>query len=91
MPTCKVAVWSNYLVMQRGIGEHVRFIRVGKLDEPDLHPPDIHIYTSTKLPWLILPPNSRAVSEYYNTEEEWTTESLKRRMVLIRTAEKDPP
>lgn len=90
-PTCKIAVWSNYLVMQGGIGEFVRFIRVGTLDEPDLHPPDIHIYTSTKLPWFILPPNSRAVSEYYNTEEEWATESLKRRMVLIRSAEKDPP
>lgn len=86
-PNCKIAVWSNYLVMQGGIGALVRFIRVGTLDEPDLHPPDIHIFTSTKQPWFILPPKSRSVFEYYDTEKEWAPESLKRRMALIRTAE----
>ena len=85
-PKCKVAVWSNYLVMRGGIGELVKFIRVGTLDEPDLHPPDIHIYTSTQQPWFALPENSRSVLEYYNTEAEWTPESLERRMILIAAA-----
>src|SRR5208282_3785151 len=29
-PTCKIAVWSNYV----GAGDAVRFVRVGSLDEP---------------------------------------------------------
>jgi hypothetical protein len=28
-----------------GIGELVRFIRVGTLDDPGTMPPDVHIYT----------------------------------------------
>src|SRR5262249_52394334 len=46
---CKVAVWSNYA----GGGDRVRFVRVGTLDEPDRLPPDIHIFTSTRQPWVV--------------------------------------
>src|ERR1700744_4896750 len=51
-PTCHVAVWSNYA----GSGEAVRFVRIGTLDDPDRFPPDIHIFTSSKQPWMLLPP-----------------------------------
>ena len=51
-PKCRIAVWSNY----SGAGPVLRFIRVGTLDEPDYLPPDIHIYISSKQPWVILPP-----------------------------------
>ncbi|MGF1625343.1 MAG: GFA family protein, partial [Alphaproteobacteria bacterium] len=40
-PACRVALWSNY----SGAGDKVRFVRVGTLDNPDLLPPDIHIFT----------------------------------------------
>ena len=33
----------------------VRFVRVGTLDDPDRLPPDIHIFTSSKQPWVVLP------------------------------------
>ncbi|RPI62061.1 MAG: hypothetical protein EHM50_04635, partial [Lysobacterales bacterium] len=46
-PTCRVAVWSNYA----GAGPVVRFVRVGTLDDPDLLPPDIHIFTGSRQPW----------------------------------------
>ena len=49
-PKCRVAVWSNYA----GAGDAVRFVRVGTLDEPDRVPPDIHIFTSSKQPWVVL-------------------------------------
>lgn len=78
-PKCKVAVWSNYLTM----GESVRFIRVGTLDAPDQLPPDVHIYTSTKQPWVVLPPDDYAVEEYYVTNETWSEDSLKRRDALF--------
>jgi hypothetical protein len=84
-PNCQVAVWSYYLVMRGGIGKLVRFIRVGTLDDPGRLPPDVHIYTSSKLPWVVLPSDALAVEEYYVTEEVWSHTSLRRRAVLIDT------
>src|SRR5215475_11491309 len=49
-PTCRIAVWSHYA----GGGTAVHFIRVGTTDRPDVLPPDVHIYTSSKQPWVIL-------------------------------------
>lgn len=89
-PNCQVAVWSYYLVMYGGIGKAVRFIRVGTLDDPSRMPPDVHIFTSTKQPWVTLPPDALAVEEYYVTGEVWPTESLERRAVLIDAAREAP-
>jgi hypothetical protein len=71
-------VWSTYA----GAGEALRFIRVGTLREPGRLPPDIHIFTSTKLPWVVLPPDTPAVPEYYDLKEHWPQESLDRRAAL---------
>ena len=78
-PTCRIALWSNY----GGLGDLVRFIRVGTLDEPDRCPPDIHIFTSSKQPWVVLPPGARAVPEYYNSKNEWPADSLARRAAVL--------
>jgi len=85
-PDCQVALWSNYMVMFGGNGDLVRFVRVGTLDEPDLIAPDVHIYTSTKQPWVILPPDIQSADEYYDTETTWSNESLERRDVLLKSA-----
>ena len=77
-PACRIAVWSNYA----GGGDAVRFVRVGTLDEPDRLPPDIHIYTSSKQPWVTLPPGTPAVPEFYELEQYWSKESLARRAAL---------
>ncbi len=74
-PKCRIALWSNY----SGAGDAIRFIRVGTLDNPDAFPPDIHIFTSTKQPWVVIPPGMRAVPEYYKSSEIWPKESLERR------------
>ena len=73
-PTCKIAVWSTY----GGAGEAIRFVRVGSLDEPDRAPPDIHIYTASKQPWVALPEGVPAVAEFYQAAEQWPKESLER-------------
>jgi hypothetical protein len=78
-PTCRIALWSNYA----GAGDAVRFVRVGTLDEPDRLPPDIHIFTSSKQPWVVLPPGMPAAAEYYDREKYWPKESLERRRVLL--------
>jgi hypothetical protein len=77
-PKCRVAVWSNY----GGAGDIIRFVRVGTLDEPDRLPPDIHIFTSSKQPWVILPPGTPSASEYYRASEHWPAEVLARRAAL---------
>lgn len=74
-PDCKVALWSNY----GGAGDRIRFVRVGTLDEPGRLPPDIHIYTRSKLPWVRLPEGAPAVPVYYSSAELWPAESLERR------------
>ena len=73
-PTCRVAVWSHYA----GAGPILKFVRVGTLDQPDHLPPEIHIFTASKQPWVILPPGTPAVTEYYNREDFWPPESLAR-------------
>ena len=73
-PKCHIAVWSNY---HQG-GDAIRFIRVGTLDEPDRFPPDIHIYTASKQPWVVIPPGAVAVAELYSVRELWPKESLER-------------
>lgn len=80
-PKCHIAIWSNYLIT-RGGGKKIKFIRVGTLGEPDKFPPDVHIYTSTKQPWVILPTDVPAVDEGYEMEKVWSTESIKRLDVL---------
>jgi hypothetical protein len=77
-PTCRIAVWSNYA----GSGDAVRFVRVGTLDAPDRFPPDVHIYTCSKQPWVVLPTGTPAVAEYYRASEIWPPESLARRAAL---------
>ena len=78
-PKCRIAGWSNYA----GAGPLLRFIRVGTLDEPDRLPPDIHIFTATKQPWVVIPPGTPAVPEYYEREKYWPAESLARRLTLL--------
>jgi hypothetical protein len=85
-PHCHVAVWSNYA----GGGEAVRFVRVGTLDDPDRLPPDIHIFTASKQPWVVLPPGTPAVPEYYKASERWPAESLARRAALIAASPPRP-
>ncbi len=82
-PRCQVAVWSNYLVFAGVLGEAVRFVKVGTLDDPDTFPPDVHIFTSSRQPWVILPAGVPAVAEYYDTKQTWSPESLARLEVLL--------
>ncbi len=74
-PTCRIALWSHYA----GAGPIMSFVRVGTLDEPDRLPPDVHIFTSTKQPWVVLPPGTPAFLEYYDRDALWPAASLARR------------
>ncbi len=73
-PKCFVALWSHY----GGAGDTVSFVRVGTLDNPDRHAPDVHIFTSTKQPWVLLPAGVPVFAEFYKRAERWPQDSLDR-------------
>ena len=77
-PVCHVALWSN----DAGAGDAVRFVRVGTLEDPDRFPPDIHIFTTSKQPWVVIPPGVPAVPEYYDRKAYWPESSLERRRAM---------
>ena len=83
-PRCRIALWSHYA----GAGRRVAFVRVGTLGEPDHLPPDIHIFTASKQPWVLIPPGVPAVPEYYARDQYWPADSLARRAALL--AQKAP-
>jgi hypothetical protein len=71
-PTCQVAVYSHY--GHRGI----LFVRAGTLDDPSGVAPDVHIYTGSKLPWVVLPDSVPAFEVYYKSKTLWPAASLER-------------
>lgn len=77
-PDCGTAVWSQYGGLTK-----LRFVRVGTLDEPSALPPDVHIYTRSKLPWVALPGDVPAFEAYYSSRELWPAASLERRKAVI--------
>jgi hypothetical protein len=83
-PRCRIAVWSHYA----GAGPVIRFVRVGTLDDPDALPPDIHIFTASKQPWVVLPPGVPAVPEYYDRKRHWPAQSLARRQAILPAIER---
>ena len=75
-PTCQVAVFSHY--GRPG----VRFVRAGTLDDPSSVAPDAHIFTRSKLPWVLLPESTPAFDVYYDSKTLWPAASLERRQAL---------
>jgi hypothetical protein len=76
-PTCQVAVFSEY-----GRPD-VRFVRGGTLDDPLGIAPDVHIYTRSKLPWIVLPESVPAFEVYYDTKALWPPASLERLKAIL--------
>jgi hypothetical protein len=76
---CRIALWSTYA----GAGPLFRFVRVGTLDGARSIAPDIHIFTSTRQPWVILPADVPVMREYYDRERYWPAESLARRAAAL--------
>jgi hypothetical protein len=72
---CEVAVWSDY-----GARGWMKFVRATTLDDPDACPPDVHIFTRSKLPWVGLPADVAAYEVFYaQMSDVWSDEALARR------------
>jgi len=71
---CKSALWSHYGAAK----DKIAFVRVGTMNNPNLCPPDIHIYTTTKQAWVRLPDDAVIVAEYYRRSAYWPEDSALR-------------
>jgi hypothetical protein len=74
---CGTALWSDY-----GGRPGLRFVRVATLDDPAALPPDAHIFTRSKLPWVDLGDEIPAFEIFYDMATQWPAESLERRKAI---------
>ncbi len=86
-PACLSALWSDY-----GRRKVMAFVRVATLDEPSALPPDVHIFTRSKIGWVDLSAPAPGATTgrpagvfevYYDMKTEWPAESLARREALL--------
>ena len=71
-PECQVAVFSEYTRPE------IWFVRAGTLDDPASVAPDVHIYTRSKLPWVVLPDAVPAFDVYYDSKALWPAAKVER-------------
>jgi hypothetical protein len=71
-PTCEIAVASEYT------RPYIWFVRGGTLDEPRGIEPDVHIFTKSKVDWVVLPEGTPAYEIFYDIDELWPAASLAR-------------
>lgn len=73
-PSCQVVLWSHY----GGSGRLSAFVRVGTMKTPADCPPDVHIFTETRLPWVVLGGEIPAFEAFYDAKTQWSPEAQAR-------------
>lgn len=87
--TCFTALYAHY-----SANKSLVFVKVGVLEDDSRRRlrPDVHIFTSTKAEWVDLRGEAergvKVCEEYYQREEVWSEESLRRREALLEWVEK---
>lgn len=76
--TCSAAIWSVYRHFARRSGCSVRFVRAGTLDHPEDYPPDVHIYTETRLQCAAQAEGKPEFRKFYRLQDVWSEPSLRR-------------
>ncbi len=71
---CRTYLWSVY----GGASDNFVFVRAGTLERPASVTPDVHIFTRSKLPWVVLPEGVPAFRSFYRLEQVWSAASLER-------------
>lgn len=77
---CQIPVWTHYLQ-----DRYTCWVRVGTLLEPDSLPPDVHIFTSSKQPWVIIDDRVPTFDEFYDWDNNtvWSEASKERDRILL--------
>lgn len=81
-PRCRVALWSHYA----GSGRSLAYVRMGTLEDTSTVAPDVHIFTSTKQPWVVLPEGARVFPAFYRAREVLSEAALARRNAALGRA-----
>jgi len=76
-PDCQVAVYSEYTLPE------FLFVRAGTLDEPRGITPDVHIFTKSKVDWVVIPTSMPAFDVFYDRKTTWSAASLERAAAAI--------
>jgi hypothetical protein len=71
-PACQIALFSEYTRPE------IWFVRAGTLDDPAGVAPDVHIFTRSKLPWVVLPESVPAHEVFYDRKALWSADSRRR-------------
>lgn len=72
--SCGTAVFSSYMVR---LGK-LKYIRVGTLDNPELCPPNVQIFTSSKQAWVPLNPDIPSFANFYEFKDVWPEDTYRR-------------
>ncbi len=48
------------------------------MDEPDRLPPDVHIFTESKQPWVSIPQDKPIYEKFYRIKDVWKENSIAR-------------
>lgn len=86
-PSRRVAAWSHCATLDA----KPAFVRVGTRDDPSRIAPDVHIVTSMKLPWVILPAGAEVYSGFDSAADRvrmFGPERMARREALIEEAKR---
>lgn len=70
---CETELWGS-----DHRNEAIVNVRIGTLDVPSLMEPDIHCFASTKVAWVAIPEGARKIDRFFEPEEFWPKESLRR-------------
>lgn len=71
---CGTSVWTIYHAAVPG----AVFLRAGLLENPSAFPPDVHIFTRSKQPWMSIPDDVPSFETYYDFKTTWSKESMQR-------------
>ena len=82
-PACQVAVYSVYT------SPEFHYVRAGTLDEPREITPDVHIFTKSKVDWVVLPESVPAFDVFYDLDELWPAASLERLEAVLASRGSD--
>lgn len=79
---CGTTLWSHH----PEFGDGVAMIAIGTLDDPAALPPQVHCFTRSKLPWVILPGGVPATEGIYDLDACWPAASRERLRVAMEAA-----
>ena len=59
------------IVSYFGDTEYLAVCKAGSLDDPNLAPPEAHVFVDSKVDWLQIPDSTPSFKKFYNFKETW--------------------